>query len=60
MGVLSALEIMPAFLIGLFAGAWVDRLRRRPLLIGADLGRALVLAFAPIRKLKALPEAVEG
>jgi len=38
----------------------VVRLHRRPLLIGADLGRALVLAFAPIRKLKALPEAVEG
>lgn len=30
--------------IGLPAGAWVDRVRRRPVLIAADLGRALALA----------------
>ncbi len=48
MGVLSATELLPAFLIGLFAGAWIDRLRRRPLLIGADIGRALVLMTIPL------------
>ena len=35
---------MPALLLGLLAGVWVDRLRRRPVLIGADLGRAVLLA----------------
>jgi MFS family permease len=48
MGVLNAMSIIPALLIGLFAGAWVDRLKRRPLLIGADIGRALVLATIPL------------
>jgi MFS family permease len=51
MGVLSAMQLLPAFLAGLFAGAWVDRLRRRPLLIGADIGRALVLSSIPLAAL---------
>ncbi len=48
MGILNAMQLVPAVLAGLFAGAWVDRLRRRPLLIGADVGRALVLATIPL------------
>jgi MFS family permease len=51
MGLLNAMELAPGFLVGLFAGAWVDRLRRRPLLIGADLGRALVLISIPLAAL---------
>lgn len=43
MGTLATLLAAPNLLIGLLAGVWVDRLRRRPLLIGADLGRALLL-----------------
>ncbi len=39
---------LAVLLVGLVAGAWVDRLRRRPLLIWADAGRALVLASIPI------------
>lgn len=39
---------LPDLLFGLIAGVWVDRVRRRPLLIGADLGRALLLAVIPI------------
>ena len=34
-------------LFGLIAGALVDRLRRRPLLIGADLIRAVLLMAIP-------------
>jgi Na+/melibiose symporter-like transporter len=49
--VLNAMQIIPALLAGLFAGAWVDRLQRRPLLIGADIGRALVLASLPLSAL---------
>lgn len=33
--------------VGLPAGAWVDRVRRRPVLIAADIGRALALATVP-------------
>jgi predicted MFS family arabinose efflux permease len=35
-------------LVGLFAGAWVDRLRRRPLLIWDDFIRAALLLSIPI------------
>jgi MFS family permease len=35
-------------LVGLFAGAWVDRLLRRPIMIGADLGRAVLLGSIPV------------
>ena len=38
MGLLSAAAILPLVVLGLFAGVWVDRLRRRPVLIWADLG----------------------
>src|SRR3954469_21481342 len=34
---------LAVLLVGFFAGAWVDRLRRRPLLIAADVIRAVVL-----------------
>ena len=48
MGLLAAARLVPAFLTGLIAGAWVDRLRRRPILLWADLGRAAVLATIPL------------
>ena len=43
MGILTAAETAPFLLIGLFAGVWVDRIPRRPILITGDLGRAAVL-----------------
>jgi MFS family permease len=46
--VLAAANVAPALVAGLAAGAWVDRWRRRPVLIGADLGRALLLASIPV------------
>jgi MFS family permease len=39
---------LAVLLVGLFAGAWVDRLRRRPLLIWADAIRAVLLLSIPI------------
>ncbi len=48
MGLLAAAERLPFLLFGLFAGVWVDRRRRRPLLVGADLGRAVLLALIPL------------
>jgi MFS family permease len=48
MGLLGTLETLPYLLLGLFAGALVDRWPRRPILITADLVRALLLAIVPI------------
>jgi Major Facilitator Superfamily len=47
-GVLAALTRGPAILVGLVGGGFVDRSRRRPILIGADLGRAVALATIPL------------
>jgi MFS family permease len=41
------LEALPYLLFGLFAGAAADRLRRRAMMIGADLGCALLLLTLP-------------
>jgi MFS family permease len=47
-GALTAVEFAPFLLFGLPAGAIVDRLRRRPVLVFCDLGRAVALASVPI------------
>lgn len=47
-GLLSAAEIVPYLLVGLPAGAWVDRVSRRRVLIAADVGRAAALATIPV------------
>jgi MFS family permease len=46
--VLRSLDLVAVLLVGLVAGAWVDRLRRRPVLIWADLGRAVLLLSLPL------------
>lgn len=48
LGVLAALVRGPAIVVGLAAGGFVDRNRRRPILIASDLGRAAVLASMPL------------
>jgi len=40
--------MVPDIVFGLLAGVWVDRVRRRPLLIAADLGRAAILLVIPV------------
>jgi MFS family permease len=50
-GALQVAELLPSFLFGLVAGAWVDRVRRRPLMIGADVVRAFLLATIPLAAL---------
>lgn len=47
-GLLTAVEMSPFLLVGLPAGALIDRLRRRPVMIGADIGRALALVSIPL------------
>jgi len=44
---LGTVEFLPFILFTLPAGVWVDRLRRRPILIAGDLGRAALLATIP-------------
>src|SRR6185436_11349154 len=51
MGLLTALVSLPILLFSLFAGVWVDRLRRRPLMIAADLGRFIILLTIPLAAL---------
>ena len=48
MAILRSLDLVAALVFGLVAGAWVDRLRRRPVLIWADLGRAVLLGSIPV------------
>src|SRR5918998_1688326 len=43
-----SMELIAGLAFGLVAGAWVDRLRRRPVLIWADLGRAALLGVIPL------------
>ena len=45
---LGTIEFLPFIFLSLPAGVWVDRLRRRPILIVGDLGRALSLISVPI------------
>jgi len=44
---LAAVEMLPFLLFTLPAGAWLDRVRRRPVLVGADIVRGVVLLSIP-------------
>lgn len=54
MGLLAALGSAPVLLIGLFAGVWIDRVQRRPVMIVSDLVRALLLVTVPLAALLGL------
>lgn len=47
-GILAAAGSAPALVLGLGVGVWVDRRRKRPVMIAADCGRALLLLTVPI------------
>nr|WP_276511144.1 MFS transporter [Kineosphaera limosa] len=48
MGVLTALEMLAYLLIGLPAGAWVDRWRKKHVIVLGDLARATLLLTIPL------------
>jgi predicted MFS family arabinose efflux permease len=48
MGILSATGGASVLLFSLWAGLIVDRVRRRPVMIAADIGRALLLSMIPV------------
>ncbi|MDY0908268.1 MFS transporter [Microbacterium sp. CFBP9034] len=47
-GVLNAANVAAFLLVGLPAGAWIDRMRKRHVMIAADLVRAAALALVPL------------
>ena len=51
MGLLVTMTTLPNLLVGLFVGSWVDRMRRRPLMIASDVTRAILLVSIPVASL---------
>lgn len=47
-GLLGFLQTVPFLVLSLFIGVLVDRVRRRPLLIAADFGRAVAIGAIPL------------
>lgn len=47
-GTLAALGTLPYLLLGLPAGAFLERVRRRPVLVYSALGRAVAIAVVPL------------
>ena len=48
MGILAAAGAAPSLVFGLGAGVWVDRRRKRPIMIATDFGRAILLLAVPV------------
>lgn len=48
MGLLNAAQALPFLMVALFAGAWIDRNRRRPIMVLADVGRGILLGLIPL------------
>ncbi len=48
LALLGTFEMLPFILFTLPAGAWLDRVRRKPVLIAGDFGRATALLSIPI------------
>jgi MFS family permease len=47
-GVLTAMGALPYPIFGLFAGVWVDRARKLPVIVAMDVGRGLALLAIPL------------
>jgi MFS family permease len=47
-GLLRFLQLVPYLLLALVFGAWVDRRRRRPVLVGANATRLVLIATIPV------------
>jgi MFS family permease len=45
---LRTVQTLAYLLLGLQVGAWCDRMRRKPVLVAADLGRAALFAWLPV------------
>jgi MFS family permease len=47
-GILNALKFVPVIVVAIFAGVWLDRRRRRPIMIMCALGNAVLIGLVPI------------
>ena len=47
-GLLVAARMAPWLVVGLFVGAWVDRLPRKPIMVLSDIGSAIVVGSIPL------------
>lgn len=47
-GIVNAAQYLPYAVLGLIAGVYVDRWRRKPVLVWASVGRALCLGAVPV------------
>lgn len=47
-GLLNACRFAPVVLVSLFAGVWLDRHRRRPILIGCSLVNGVLIGLIPL------------
>jgi MFS family permease len=47
-GVLNALRLAPVIVVALFAGVWLDRSRRRPVLIACSLSCVVFIGLVPV------------
>ena len=48
MGIVVAIQNGATLVLGLPAGAWIDRISRRPVMIASDIARALTLSTVPL------------
>jgi MFS family permease len=48
LGIASAATFLPYLLFGLLLGAWADRVNRKRMMIGTDIGRALIIVTIPL------------
>jgi MFS family permease len=48
LGVLRFLQMVPYLLFGVLFGIWVDRMRRRPIMLAANLVRLVLIGMVPI------------
>ena len=51
MGLLGAAQFAPGLVFGLFIGVWLDRARRRPVMVLTQLASMVALATVPIAAL---------
>src|SRR5947209_19695042 len=48
LGIATAATFLPYLLFGLILGAWTDRVNRKRMMIGTDIGRALIVVSIPL------------
>lgn len=53
-GILNALRYVPVIAVALFAGVWLDRRRRRPVLVACSLSNAVLIGLVPLASVTGL------